>query len=204
MRFDCATVHFHQPLDQRQADAQAALGMLECQVDLREHVEYAAHHVGRYTQPVVGDADHNRIIVPARQQHNAAARLSVFGRVAQQVGQYLGHSGGVCMQPERLVGQLNDQRRPGGVHGRQPRCAGKAFFKHVVPVRAAEQQTPELGPVLRTAFNDDHAPSLADLAGAAGLHAGAPWLAASAARAQQQSGRRRDTLGCWSCRNGLT
>ena len=195
MRFNCAAVHCHQPLDQRQADAQAALGTLECQVDLREHVEYAAHYVGRYTQPVVGDAEHNRIIVPARRQRNAAARLSVVGRVAHQVGQYLNHSGGIRMQPERLVGQLSDQRMPGSVNGRQPRCAGKAFFKRVVPIPAAEQQTPELGPILRTAFNEDRAPSLAYLAGAAGLHAGTLWLAASAARTQQQSGQRRDTLG---------
>ena len=83
-------MHLHQPLHQRQADAEPALRPLERAIDLREHVEDALELVGRDAAPGVLDRHHD-VAVPHR---SAVTEIVPPGRrvlaaVVEQVAEHL-------------------------------------------------------------------------------------------------------------------
>ena len=65
MGVQCSAVKRHQPVDERQADAESALGPVSDAVGLGEHGEESRHHLGRYPYAVVAHGDDDLIALPA-------------------------------------------------------------------------------------------------------------------------------------------
>ena len=100
---DPAAVHLHQPLHQRQTDAQPALRLLQRPVHLGEHLEDAGQLVGGDADAGVPDRHHDVAALPLGGQPDAPAPLAVLGGVVQQIHEHLGQPGRVGVHDDRLL-----------------------------------------------------------------------------------------------------
>jgi hypothetical protein len=80
-----AAVQLHQPLDQRQPDAEAADGAIDGLVGLREQLEHARQHLGAHADAVVAHADDRFVLVGAGSEADVTAAVGVLGGVVEQV-----------------------------------------------------------------------------------------------------------------------
>ncbi len=117
-----AAVHLDQPLDQRQADAQAALRAFARAVGLREQVEHARQHVGRQADARVLHHDHRVVAIALGQHLDVAALGRVLGRVVQQVGHDLAQPRRVGVHHQRA--RRREPRREVVAAGVDQRAAG--------------------------------------------------------------------------------
>ena len=79
-------VQLGQAADERQADAQAALGPIERLVGLDEQVEDVLLHLRGDPDARVADGQDRLIVLAARRGRDSAARIRVLRGVIQQVG----------------------------------------------------------------------------------------------------------------------
>ena len=75
-----AAVHLDDPLDERQADAEAAARASAGAIGLPEHVEHARQHLGMDADAGVADADHRLVALAARTRSKSAGRARCTSR----------------------------------------------------------------------------------------------------------------------------
>ena len=114
-----AAMKSDQVLDQRQAEAEPALGPIGAAVPLDEEIEDARQQIGRNARTVVLDPDDDlaarapTIFVftafSAGAHHDLSARLRVAGRVGEQVRHDLGEPHRIAVDPQALVGDVEGE-----------------------------------------------------------------------------------------------
>ena len=102
---DGPAVQRHEPLDQGQADPQAAAATVERGVGLGEEVEDAGEEIGGDPRAVVADADHRLGPLAGHGELDVAAGVGELRRVVEQVHQDLVDADGVRLQPDRPLGR---------------------------------------------------------------------------------------------------
>ena len=101
---DAPAVQRHQPLDQRQADAEAAFGAIDGRIHLREHREQARHHFCGETDAVVADGNHQLGILQARIELDASFGIRVLRGIGEQVADDLREPQRIRLQPHVVAG----------------------------------------------------------------------------------------------------
>ena len=89
MHRHAAAVHFHQPANDREPDAEATPGAFVRGVRLSEQLEDARQHVRGNADARVLDANDGMAGFRLGRDEDAAARLGKLGRVVDQVGEHL-------------------------------------------------------------------------------------------------------------------
>jgi hypothetical protein len=95
-------VQLDEAAHERQADAEAALSVVECSIGLHIHVKDEWQEHGRDSRTRVLDAEHGVGAVGAECHANPAARRRVLDRVGHDVGDHLLEPHGVAIDPDGL------------------------------------------------------------------------------------------------------
>ena len=116
---DGAAVHLDQALDQREADAQAALRPFERPIYLGKHLEDPRQHVGRDADAGIAHAHHGVASLALDGERDLAAALGVLGGVVEQVGDDLCQPGHVGVDEDE-IGRKVDNQVVAGVIDQRP------------------------------------------------------------------------------------
>ncbi len=102
-------MHFDEASDQREADAEAALGTVKRAVALHEEVEYAREQVFGDSNAGVADVDSDLVAFANGIQPNTAAGIGVLSGVIEQIGEDLLQPRGVGHQAHGVVGKRDGE-----------------------------------------------------------------------------------------------
>ena len=112
-------MHVGEPRDEREANAQAALGTIERRVRLHEEVEDARQHVGADADARVPHADDRVWTLALDGDGDTASRRRVLRGVAQQVLEHLPETHGVARDRHRCARDADLEAMSAGVHDRR-------------------------------------------------------------------------------------
>ena len=126
--FDRAAVELDESPHEREPDAEPALRTFERPIDLREHFEHLAEHVGGDADAIVADANRDSLVGLGGGfvdgERDAAAGGRVLGGVVEHVEQHLRKPRGIGVDPDRLVRHVDRKFVPMVGDDRLARLAG--------------------------------------------------------------------------------
>src|SRR5215470_10847109 len=105
-RLDSASMQVNQALNQRQPHAEAALHPIFA-AHLGEQLEDLLDILGQDADAGVAHPQYGLLARAGEPELNAPAGLGVFGRVVQQIGEYLGQAGKVALHVQRFSGRFD-------------------------------------------------------------------------------------------------
>src|SRR6185369_12031484 len=117
-RRNAAPMQPDETLDDREPDAEPALGLYQRMIDLREHLEHVRELVRWNPDAVVAYDGDGLISVAAHLERDRSAVTGVLARVRQQVSEHLRKADGVAVENHWFRGHRNLERLAGLIEKR--------------------------------------------------------------------------------------